>query len=88
MFLNKTDCVKAGGGGIMSCQACTRAKQRCEWGDFGRGRSSGSRVLRRFGRGEGVGGSSGGVEVILGSLDAWRYEWMALADLAWPRRDR
>jgi len=35
-ILNKTECVKASGHGH-ACQACMRAKQRCEGGTFGSG---------------------------------------------------
>jgi len=35
-ILNKMDCVKASGCGH-ACQACMRAKQRCEGGTFGSG---------------------------------------------------
>jgi len=56
--LNKTDCVKAGGCGH-ACQACTRAKQRCEGGTFG----SGVKIAEST-------GSSGGLQVakVLGDI--------------------
>jgi len=73
--LNRMECVKASGHGH-ACQACMRAKQRCEGKTFG----SGVKIAEST-------GSSGGLQVakVLGdivevlsdirdSLDDWQYE--------------